>query len=124
MPYAILAYHEAGVIEALAESERAGIMDRLMAVHAKHKGKIGPAGRLDFTGTAMTLRGTGEGTVIDGPFAETKEHLLGLYVVNSDDRDEVIGIARDLRHANPTAVYEMRPIPFYLPGIDVPRSEA
>ena len=39
--------------------------------------------------------------VIDGPFAETKEQLLGLYVLNCADEEEAIGIARDLRRVNP-----------------------
>ena len=68
------------------------------------------------------MRGPGDGIVIDGPFAETKEQLLGLYVVNCADADAAIGIARDLRRANPTAVYEIRPIRLYLPGEAVPET--
>jgi hypothetical protein len=54
--------------------------------------------------------------VIDGPFAETKEQLLGLYVVDCPTLEAAVGAARDLRRANPTAVYEIRPIALYLPG--------
>ena len=54
--------------------------------------------------------------VIDGPFAETKEQLLGLYVLNCANQDEAIAVARDLKRVNPTAVYEIRPIALYLPG--------
>ena len=56
-----------------------------------------------------------------GPFAETKEQFLGLYVVNCADRDAAVGIARDVHRSNPTAVYEIRPVMLYLPG--VPRAE-
>ncbi len=62
------------------------------------------------------------GMVIDGPFAETKEQLLGLYVVNCADEDAAIGIARDLRRVNPSAVYEIRPIRLYLPGESLPET--
>jgi hypothetical protein len=54
--------------------------------------------------------------VIDGPFAETKEQLLGLYVLDCADQDEAVAAARDLKRVNPSAVYEIRPIMLYLPG--------
>jgi len=60
--------------------------------------------------------------VIDGPFAETKEQLLGLYVVNCDDTDAALAVARDLRRVNPSAVYEIRPIRLYLPGEALPET--
>ena len=62
--------------------------------------------------------------MIDGPFAETKEQLLGLYVVDCADEDAAIAVARDLRKVNPTAVYEIRPIALYLPGEPFPTTEA
>jgi hypothetical protein len=83
---------------------------------------LGPAARLGATADARTLRGPGAGTVVDGPFAETKEQLLGLYVLNCADEEEAIGIARDLRRVNPTAVYEIRPIRLYLPGEALPET--
>jgi hypothetical protein len=54
--------------------------------------------------------------VLDGPFAETKEQLLGFYVVDCETRDAAVAAARELRRANPTAVYEIRPVALYLPG--------
>ncbi|WP_227591590.1 YciI family protein, partial [Klebsiella aerogenes] len=77
---------------------------------------MGPAARLDAVETACTLRGPGAGVVVDGPFAETKEQLLGFYVVDCADRDAAVEAARDLRRVNPTAVYEIRPVMLYLPG--------
>ena len=73
--------------------------------------------------TATTIRVIdGQVSATDGPFAETKEQLLGLYVLNCADEEEAIGIARDLRRANPTAVYEIRPIRLYLPGEALPET--
>jgi hypothetical protein len=69
------------------------------------------------------LRGPGAGVVIDGPFAETKEQLLGLYVVDCDNEDAALAVARDLRKVNQTAVYEIRPIALYLPGEPFPTTE-
>jgi hypothetical protein len=54
--------------------------------------------------------------VIDGPFAETKEQLLGFYVVNCDSLDEVLDVARELGRANPGGAYEIRPIGLFKPG--------
>ncbi|MNL67075.1 YCII-related domain protein [compost metagenome] len=54
--------------------------------------------------------------VIDGPFAETKEQLLGFYVVDFPTLEAAVAAARELRRANPTAIYEIRPISLYLPG--------
>jgi len=61
--------------------------------------------------------------VTDGPFAETKEQLLGFHVVNCETEEEAIETARELKRVNPTAVYEIRPIAFYLPGLSIPRTE-
>ena len=99
-------------------------MTGLLAVHDRlNAGKLlGPAARLGGTAEARTLRGPGNGMVIDGPFAETKEQLLGLYVVNCADEDAAIGIARDLRRVNPSAVYEIRPIRLYIPGESLPET--
>jgi hypothetical protein len=77
---------------------------------------LGPAARLDPTQRAVTLRGKGAGMVTDGPFAETKEQLLGFFVVDFPTIEAAVAAARDLRRVNPTAVYEIRPISLYRPG--------
>jgi hypothetical protein len=118
MYYAILAYHAEGIVESWSKEEDAALMDELLEVNDRlvRKKSLGPAARLGATQRAVTLRGPGEGMVVDGPFAETKEQLLGFYVVDFPDIDAAIAAARELRRANPTAVYEIRPITLYLPG--------
>lgn len=120
MLYAILAYHDERLIEALTEEQRNALMGELMKAHDEidATGLLGPAARLDFTGSAMTLREP-EAPVIDGPFAETKEQLLGFYVVDVASEEDAVEGARKLRRVNRTAVYEIRPITLYLPGRDV-----
>jgi hypothetical protein len=120
MIYAILAYHAAGIVETWSAEEDAALMDDLHKVHRRltDEGKLGPAARLGKTARAFTLRGPGDGVVIDGPFAETKEELLGFYVLDCASRDDVIAAARDLRRANPSAVYEIREVMLYLPGVE------
>jgi hypothetical protein len=119
MFYAILAYHVEGAITALTPEQDAALMVDLLRINDRlyADGSLGPSARLGATQEACTLRGPGDGTVLDGPFAETKEQLLGLYVVDCATRDDAIAIARDLRRVNPTAVYEIRPIALYLPGV-------
>jgi len=118
MLYAILAYHVEAEVMSWTPQEDADVMAGLFAVHDRlNAGKLlGPAARLGGTAQARTLRGPGNGMVIDGPFAETKEQLLGFYVVDCADADAAVAIARDLRRVNPSAVYEIRPIRLYLPG--------
>ena len=91
-------------------------MANLLKIQAKmvEDGSLGPQVRLGATKEARTMRANG--MVLDGPFAETKEHLLGFYVVNCDTQDAAVAIARDLQRVNPTAVYEIRPVSLYVPG--------
>jgi hypothetical protein len=126
MLYAILAYHVEEIVESWTPAADAALMSDLLRVHHRltEEGRLGPAARLGATRGACTLRGPGAGVVIDGPFAETKEQLLGFYVVESESRDEAVAIARELRRANPTAVYEIRPVRLYIPGAPFPVTEA
>ena len=119
MHYAILCYHDEKVVSSWTKEEDDAVMARLGVVHEKiaRQGRLGPVVRLLPTTTATTLRKDGDPPlVIDGPFAETKEQLLGFYIVDCPTIDAAIATARDLRRANPTAVYEIRPISLFRPG--------
>ncbi|MDX8530250.1 YciI family protein [Mesorhizobium sp. VK25A] len=118
MFYAVLAYHVEDTVQSWTPDEDAALMKDLLEVNDRltREGKLGPAARLGATANAVTLRGPGDGMVIDGPFAETKEQLLGLYVLDCANRDEALAAARDLKRVNPSAVYEIRPILLYRPG--------
>jgi hypothetical protein len=62
------------------------------------------------TSTATSIRGDGSGgvTVTDGPFVESKEVLGGYYLIEADDLDAAIAIAKQTpaRHGG----VELRPI--------------
>jgi hypothetical protein len=126
MLYAILAYHDETEVMSWTPEEDAAVMTNLHQVHDRlnQQGRLGPAARLGATKRARTLRGPGAGQVIDGPFAETKEQLLGFYVVDCASEAAAVEAARELRRANPSAVYEIRPVPLYLPGVAFPVTEA
>src|ERR1700751_1253725 len=91
-------------------------MARINAVREKliAQNKLGPSLRLLPTTAATTLRKSGtEPLVMDGPFAETKEQLLGFYVLDVADLDEALAVARELGEANPGGSYEIRPVALY-----------
>ena len=81
-------------------------------------GKLGPVARLMPTTTATTLRKGREAVIIDGPFAETKEQLLGFYVVERASLEEAIETARELAHASThgSGAFEIRPIMLFKEG--------
>ena len=118
MLYALLCYNAEDVVFAWSQEEDDAVMARLGVVHERLRaqGKLGPSLRLMPTTAATTLRKTDPPLVIDGPFAETKEQLLGLYIVDCADLEEALGIARDLGQANPGGSYEIRPLRLFLPG--------
>jgi hypothetical protein len=126
MLYAILAYHVEEEVMSWTPQEDASLMDDLNRVHDRLtlEGRLGPAARLGATKGACVLRGKGKGVVIDGPFTETKEQLLGFYVIDCPDRDAAISAARDLRQVNPSAMYEIRPVVLYRPGVAFPLTAA
>ncbi|MFO1249347.1 MAG: YciI family protein [Alphaproteobacteria bacterium] len=115
MLYTLLCYNKEDVVWSWSKEEDAAVMDRLSVVHEKlvKEGKLGPSLRLLPTTAATTLRGPG--IVIDGPFAETKEQLLGFYVIDVENLDGALDVARQLSAANPTSTYEVRPIALYVP---------
>jgi hypothetical protein len=126
MLYAILAYHVEDEVASWTPEEDAGVMRDLNKAHDRlnQQGRLGPAARLGTTQGACVLRGPGKGVVTDGPFTESKEQLLGFYVLDCADRDAAIAAARDLRQVNPSAMYEIRPVKLYIPGVPILRTEA
>ena len=69
------------------------------------------------TTTASTVRvRESKRITTDGPFAETKEQLLGFYIIDAKDLDDALAVARDLGEANPGGSYEIRPVGVFRPG--------
>jgi len=114
MLYSLLCYNKEDVVWSWSREEDDAVMSRLSVVHEKlvKEGKLGPSLRLLPTTAAATLRGS---MVIDGPFAETKEQLLGFYVIDVENLDAALDVAKELSAANPTSVYEVRPVALFVP---------
>jgi hypothetical protein len=119
MLYAFLCYNHEDTVFSWTKEQDDAVMAGLAKVHQKliEKKKFGPAVRLMPTTAATTLRKDSDPPlVLDGPYAETKEQLLGFYVIDCEDLDEALGVARDFAKANPGGAYEVRPLRLFLPG--------
>ena len=113
MLYAILCYNSEDAVGAWSKEYHDETMAKLMVVNDKlaKQGRLGPVARLLPTTAATTLRKGRDELVIDGPFAETKEQLLGFYIIDCASLDQAIATAKDLAKANPgTGSYEIRPV--------------
>jgi hypothetical protein len=112
MLYSILCYESEGLAAGRTKQEDDAMMVRLRSVQQKLKveGKLGPVARLMPTTTATHIRAGKDPVVIDGPFAETKEQLLGFYVVDCPSLEEAIEAAKELAREKPHGTLEIRPI--------------
>ena len=117
MFYCILCYNLESELEAWTrEKEAAVLAQRELVTHRlATEGRLGPVGRLMPTTTAMTVRANREPLVLDGPFAETKEQLLGFYLVDCKSLEDALEVARRL--VGDTGVLEIRPLATFYPGI-------
>ena len=113
MLYAILCYNSEDAVGSWSKEYHDETMTRLRTVQDKlaKQGRLGPVARLLPTTAATTLRKGRDELVMDGPFAETKEQLLGFYIIDCVSLDQAIETAKELAVANPgTGSYEIRPV--------------
>ena len=85
------------------------------------EGRLGPVARLLPTSAATTLRKDSDPPLIlDGPFAETKEQLLGFYILDCQNLEDALEAAQELAAANPGGAYELRPVGLFRQGVLTP----
>ena len=92
MKYVCLGYLKPGIFEAMLEDERNAVLDECFEhnEHLRAKGNLVGEIALQPPETALTLyRKNGKVATTDGPYAETKEQLGGISILE----------ARDLNHA-------------------------
>jgi hypothetical protein len=120
MMYAVLCYNSEEVVCGWTKEQDDAVMAALTKVHDRWEGagKLKPSIRLLPTSAATTLHKSKD-MVVDGPYAETKEALLGFYIIDVTGLDEALQFARELSAANPGGAYELRPIHLFLPGVPV-----
>lgn len=113
MKYAIFCYSQQGVVDALTPAQEEAMMSTINATSEalRREGKTGLGVRLLGTETAVTVRHGGAAPVVlDGPFAETKEQLLGLYVLDCASLEDAIETARRLAKGRTPGSLEIRPV--------------
>lgn len=93
MKYVCLGYIQPGKLESMSESERNALVDACFVyddVLRKNGHFIGGEG-LQPAGNAATLRfRDGKVTVSDGPYAETKEQIGGILILEASDLNHAI----------------------------------
>ena len=72
---------------------------------AKYEGVLQGGNALQPTATATTIR---DGVVTDGPFIETKEALGGYYLIEAEDLDRALAVAKEV--PAPFGGVEVRPV--------------
>ncbi len=109
MQYALLIYGEPGRWEALSEEERQTQMREYMELSQRPETRGGAdLGELSSSTTVRVQ--DGETVTTDGPFAETKEYLGGLYLVECDNIDGAIEFASKIPAARTGGAIEVRPV--------------
>lgn len=112
MEYLLLVYTDPALLDALPEDDFATMMRGCLvrADEQRRDGVLVDARQLEAPTTARAVRvRAGRSTVLDGPFAETKEVLAGFNLVRADSLEQAIAMAEALPWAR-TGCIEVRPV--------------
>jgi hypothetical protein len=113
MRYLCLGYHEEKTWQMMNASEREALVEESLAYEAllRRKGHVLDGKALQPATTATTLRfENGKAFVTDGPFAETKEQLGGVMVLEAADLNHAIQLMSQLPCMRVGGHLEIRPI--------------
>ncbi|WP_433466112.1 YciI family protein [Spirillospora sp. CA-128828] len=109
MQYALMIYAEPGFGDELSDAEREAVRAEYSAL-AEDTRCVADA-QLEPAETATCVRVAGGRTLLtDGPFADTKEVLGGLCLIEAADLDEALEVAARLPAARLGGVVEVRPV--------------
>jgi len=112
MQYLLLVYTDAELMDKLPEAEFATEMRDCLA-HSDalmEQGKVLGFQQLQPAVTARTVRSRGgKASVVDGPFAETKEMLAGFNLVEAESMEDAVRMAHELPWIKYGSV-EVRPV--------------
>lgn len=115
MLYALLIYEAEAVSTGYSDAdlENALAGHRALQEEAKRRRVFVEANQLMAPGTAASVRvRAGKARITDGPFAETKELLIGYYLLDCRDLDEALEFASKIPHAQ-TGGVEVRPVTYF-----------
>ena len=112
MRYLCLVYAEEAKLDALPEAAWHALVRDAQAYDEdlRRSGRRIASDALQSVRTAASVRVRGGRTMVtDGPFAETKEQLLGFFLIEAADRDEAIAVAARFPVAR-LGTMEVRPV--------------
>jgi hypothetical protein len=113
MKYLCFGYYDKDKYEGMTESERNAMFDACLAYddHLRASGHWAGGEALQGPETALTLSGKdGKVATTDGPYAETKEQLGGILILEARDMNhavQLIGQHPALTYGN---IFEIRPV--------------
>jgi len=113
MKYVCFGYYDEEAWAAMSESEQQHFMDECLAYDdvLRTNGQSLPGGQaLQTVQNAKTVRfRNGRVTITDGPYAETKEHIGGFFLLEAGDIDEALRLVS--HHPGLKAgPFEIRPV--------------
>jgi hypothetical protein len=107
--YALLAYRNVEVRDRRPEAEQRRINAGVAEVLARPN--VTAWLRLQDVESATTLRQEqGRTLLIDGPFVDSKDFLGGFIVVEAENLDGALGVARELQELTAVSAIEIRPV--------------
>jgi hypothetical protein len=112
MKYACLIYLEEAKFAVMTQAERDGYVNAQLDYddELQRSGHLVIAEALKAPEMATSVRNwNNKMTVFDGPFAETKEHLGGFYIIEARDLNDAIGVAGRIPLAR-VGTIEVRPL--------------
>jgi hypothetical protein len=112
MKFMCLAYEDEQTLNALSASDWDALRRETIAYveSLRKSGRLIATNALQSARTAVTLQvRSGNLSVTDGPFAETKEQIGGFFMIDARDRDEAIELASRWPSAR-LGTIEVRPI--------------
>ena len=112
MKFLLMVYTDDELLDALP----AGAYDQMMHGCITHADELKAAGtllgseQLEHGSTARTVRvRNGKTSIVDGPFAETKEILGGFNLIEADSMEDAVRIAQEFPWTQ-TGSIEVRPV--------------
>ena len=113
MKYICLGYYDKGKHDAMTEAERNAMFDACFDYddHLRANGHWSGGEALQPEETGMTVRWkSGKVLTTDGPFAETKEQLGGILVLEAQDMNHAVQIIAKHPALKYGSIFEVRPV--------------
>ena len=113
MKYICLGYYDKGKFDALPEAERNGMFDTCFEYddHLRANGHSSGGTALQPAETALTLSWKdGKVATTDGPYAETKEQIGGLGVLEARDMNHAVQLMSQHPSLKYGTLWEIRPV--------------